>query len=245
MTDALRRDRMEAFAVVGVEDSKLRLAEAYRLLQDRCKDRREIARRRVDHLQHLGGRGLLLQRLALLVDQPRVLHRDHRLRREVLQQGNLLVGEAADFLAIERDEADRQAASLRAAHGGACGRLPDRPWRGTPGMSAQVPHRLVASDGLDRLPRQQCPRISAVPAIGAVRALREIFGERRGNAAACQPIEYARHQTSAAPERRTAQPHRLLQHRIEHRRQIAGRGVDDLQHLGRRGLLLQRLALSR
>ena len=33
----------------------------------------------------------------------------------------------------------------------------------------------------------------------------------------------------------------LLQHRVEHRREVAGRGIDDLQHLGGRGLLLQRL----
>ena len=38
-------------------------------------------------------------------------------------------------------------------------------------------------------------------------------------------------------------PVRLLQDHLEHRRQIAGRGVDDLQHLGRRCLLLQRLPL--
>ena len=34
------------------------------------------------------------------VDQPRVLHRDDRLRREVLQQRDLLVGERADFLSV-------------------------------------------------------------------------------------------------------------------------------------------------
>ena len=43
--------------------------------------------------KHLGGRGLLLQRLALFGHQPRVLHRDHRLRGEVLQQRDLPVGE--------------------------------------------------------------------------------------------------------------------------------------------------------
>ena len=51
--------------------------------------------------KHLGGRGLLLQGLARLVNQPRVLHRDDRLRREVLQQRDLLVGERPDFLAIK------------------------------------------------------------------------------------------------------------------------------------------------
>ena len=51
--------------------------------------------------KHLGGRGLLLQRLARLGDQPRVLHRDDRLRREILQQRDLLVGERPHLLAID------------------------------------------------------------------------------------------------------------------------------------------------
>jgi hypothetical protein len=36
-----------------------------------------------------------------------------------------------------------------------------------------------------------------------------------------------------------AQPQRLFQHRIEHRLQVAGRGIDDLQHLGGGSLLFQ------
>ena len=40
-----------------------------------------------------------------------------------------------------------------------------------------------------------------------------------------------------------AEAHRLFKHCLEHRRQIAGRGVDDLQYLRRRGLLLQCLTL--
>ena len=43
------------------------------------------------------------------------------------------------------------------------------------------------------------------------------------------------------PESGLAEAHRLFEHRVEHRREIAGRGIDDLQHLGGRGLLLQRL----
>ena len=39
-----------------------------------------------------------------------------------------------------------------------------------------------------------------------------------------------------------ANARRILQHRVEHRLQLAGRAGDDLQHLARRGLLLQRLA---
>ena len=41
-------------------------------------------------------------------------------------------------------------------------------------------------------------------------------------------------------ERSVAKAHSLFEHRVEHRREVAGRGVDDLQHLGGRGLLLQR-----
>ena len=41
------------------------------------------------------------------------------------------------------------------------------------------------------------------------------------------------------PEIGIAQPHRLFQHRIEHRGEVAGRGVDHLQYLGGRDLLLQ------
>ena len=43
-------------------------------------------------------------------------------------------------------------------------------------------------------------------------------------------------------ERRLAQAGRLFQHRVEHRAEVAGRGVDDLQYLGSCSLLLQRLA---
>jgi hypothetical protein len=38
-----------------------------------------------------------------------------------------------------------------------------------------------------------------------------------------------------------AQTGRILQHRVEHRRQVAGRAADDLQHFRGRRLLLQRL----
>jgi hypothetical protein len=46
----------------------------------------------------------------------------------------------------------------------------------------------------------------------------------------------------AQSKRRFAQTHRVVQNRVEHRREIAGRGIDDLQYLGGRSLLLQCLA---
>ena len=60
-----------------------------------------------DDLQHLRGRGLLLQRLGKLararlhlVEQPHILDRDHRLVGEGRDQLDLLVGERPTFCAI-------------------------------------------------------------------------------------------------------------------------------------------------
>ena len=44
-----------------------------------------------------------------------------------------------------------------------------------------------------------------------------------------------------AAKRGFAEVHRLFQHRIENRRDVAGLGIDDLQDFGGRGLPLQRL----
>ena len=96
-------DGAEALAVIGHRIAVSGLAERVRLFQHRIEHRREIAGRGIDDLQYLGGRGLLLQRLARLGDQPRILHRDDRLRREVLQQRDLLVGERPHFVAIGGD----------------------------------------------------------------------------------------------------------------------------------------------
>ena len=46
---------------------------------------------------------------------------------------------------------------------------------------------------------------------------------------------------SQLAELRAAQPHRLFEHRVENRGEVAGRGIDDLQYLGGRGLLSERL----
>src|SRR5690349_12298773 len=78
-------------------------AEGVRLIQDRVEHRREVSRRRIDDPEHLGGRRLLLQRLACLGDEPCVFHCDDRLSGEVLQKRNLLVGEGAYLPAIAGD----------------------------------------------------------------------------------------------------------------------------------------------
>src|SRR5215472_11009554 len=44
------------------------------------------------------------------------------------------------------------------------------------------------------------------------------------------------------PESGSAQSQGLFEHRVEHRSEVAGRRIDDLQYLGRGGLLLQSFA---
>ena len=89
----MTRDSAEVLAVVKKQASEFGPAEGVPLLQYRVEHRREIAGRRIDDLQHLGSGCLLLQRLARLGDEARILHRDRRLGGKVLQQCDLLVGE--------------------------------------------------------------------------------------------------------------------------------------------------------
>ncbi len=76
-----------------------RCAELRRGIDQRVEHRLQIERRAADDLQHVGGRGLLLQRLGQiararlhLVEQPRVLDRDHRLVGEGLHELDLAIG---------------------------------------------------------------------------------------------------------------------------------------------------------
>src|SRR4029077_16362083 len=64
---------------------------------------------RIDCLQDLRCCGLLLQRLAGLGDKASIFHWDPRLRREILQQRDLLVRKGPDFLAIGGNVAEERA----------------------------------------------------------------------------------------------------------------------------------------
>ena len=71
----------------------VRFAQPHRRLGKRIEHRLQIEGRAADDLEHVGGGGLLLQRLAQLVEQAGVLDGDDGLRGEVLDQLDLLVGE--------------------------------------------------------------------------------------------------------------------------------------------------------
>src|SRR5690242_11171342 len=93
--------RVEMLAFAEQQASNVSAAQDVRLLQYRIKYRDEIARRGVDDLQYLGGRGLLLQGLARLGQEPRIFHCDDRLRREVFEQRDLLFGKGPHLLAVD------------------------------------------------------------------------------------------------------------------------------------------------
>jgi hypothetical protein len=95
------------FAIVGQQDAVFDATEAVRLVQYRVEDGFKLAGRGVDDPQHLGRRGLLLQGLPRLRDEPRVFHRDHRLGGEVLQDLNLLLSKRFHPLAENRDRAKK------------------------------------------------------------------------------------------------------------------------------------------
>src|SRR5262249_20346075 len=90
----------ETFAVVGENLSTNGITQSQRLLQHHVEHRREVTGRGVDDAQHLGGRGLLLQRLTRLRDKPRVLHRDDGLVPEGLKKCDLLVRKYSLHLSV-------------------------------------------------------------------------------------------------------------------------------------------------
>src|SRR5207253_8033264 len=68
--------------------------------------RLKIEGRAADHLKHVGGGSLLLERFAQLGEQPRVLNGDDGLRGEVRHQLDLFIGKWQNALAVNRDCAD-------------------------------------------------------------------------------------------------------------------------------------------
>ena len=103
LRNAMSDNGSEVLAIIRKQAALRGTAEAMRLLQDRVEHRREIAGRRIDHLQYFGSRGLLLQGLARFCDQPRILHCNDRLGREVLDQCDLLVCKRPDLRACRDD----------------------------------------------------------------------------------------------------------------------------------------------
>ena len=77
--EVARGDGTEVFAIVKFQRALCAVAKLMRLFQDRLEHWLEITRRGVDDAENFGSRGLALQSLARLGQEPRILHRDDRL----------------------------------------------------------------------------------------------------------------------------------------------------------------------
>ena len=104
---AAHRRKREALAVIGAKMAKGRLTQPDGLAEHRLKYWPEIAGRGIDDAQHLGRRRLLLQSLARLGQEPRVLHRDDRLGGEIVQECDLFVAERPRLLSEDADHAEQ------------------------------------------------------------------------------------------------------------------------------------------
>src|SRR5262249_43605165 len=82
-----------------------------RLAQPRCgfdecfQHSLEIERRAAKNFEHVRGGGLLLERLAQLIEQASVLDGDDRLVGETLHELDVLVGEGPHLLTVDADDA--------------------------------------------------------------------------------------------------------------------------------------------
>src|SRR5215472_13386268 len=90
----------------SIDGRHIRLAQPRRRLHQRIEHRLQIEGRSADHLEHVGGGGLLREGLPQLVEQPGVLYGDDGLVGEILDQLDLLVGERTDLLAVDDEAAD-------------------------------------------------------------------------------------------------------------------------------------------
>src|SRR3984893_14508717 len=209
---------------------------------DQCiQHRLQIECRAADDLEHIARRGLVFERffeiaraLAQFVEQPCILHCDDRLRREALQERDLLVGERTDFRATCHDIAEEhvilaQRYEQTGAH--------------APKLECTLYDRIVElrriyhyCEGrtLDQLAHRMLRiRLKRTP-YEICKGLRHSAHSHRSEGLS---ISYMQ-----AAVRGAAEAARLLQDRVEYRREVTGGRVDDPQPLGGRGLLLQCLA---
>ncbi len=124
----VRRGGAEALPVEEEQHRDLRLAKPGDALEYRPIDGLEVARGTADDAKHLRGRGLPLQRLLGLVEQPHVLDRDHGLVGEGLEQVDLALWRLAGLRPVDADDAHRHAVlqHRRADHAPPAAGLGDR-----------------------------------------------------------------------------------------------------------------------
>jgi hypothetical protein len=239
-------DGAERAVLVERQHAEIGGAKLGRLRQDGPENGIELPRRARYDAQHLRRRRLLLKRLGeiiralvQLVEQPRVLDGDDGLAGEARDQRDLLVGKRAHLLTVQGEHAD-QLVLLEHRHeedGAHSSQLDagDHCRQTLPGVAlfrcriGEVNHRLAryhAAHGRFRFRTEW-----RLPA-GFGERCRSVMRGGQGQSVTVPAVDVA--------ELGVANPRCLLQHGGKHRLEVAGRAADDLKHLGRGGLLLQR-----
>ena len=93
---AVMRSDLEGVTLAQQNNRIVGLAEPRHRFCQRVENGLKIERRAADDLEHVGGRGLLLQRLAQLIEQARIFDRNHGLIGERGDQRNVTVIERPD-----------------------------------------------------------------------------------------------------------------------------------------------------
>ena len=210
---------------------------------ERIHDSFEIERRPADDLQHVGGRGLLLQRFREiagarlhLVEQPHILDRDHRLVGEGLQQLHVMRDKRSRLDPRRADHADGFviAHQGREQHAAKTARSCEIPEHGrSAGLSLGVGdlRRLTIADQFEDREFGERAR---------EHTLQQFIGRRIGRRERLQvhqAVDEAKHRGGKAAK----QPVGAGGNRFEHRLHIVRRTGDDLEDVGGGGLPLQRL----
>ena len=212
------------------------VAKPRRRFDQRVEHGLQIEGRAADHLEHVGGGGLLLQRLAQLVEQARVLDGDDGLVGEVLTSSICLSVNGSHYGPTQQEAADGPlVADERNAHGGTVAELLRE-------IAAQW--KLIAAGGkighMDHLLIQDGPPGHPAAPERSHRARAHRTGAVMRYSA--QIIALAQEDDGVVS---VAQASRRLGKRLEHGLQIERRAADDLEHVGGGGLLLQLIRAAR
>src|SRR5260370_20786201 len=229
----MRREGMQTLDGVELQAPMSGAAKGVCLFEHRVEDWGEVAGRGVDDLQYLGGCGLLIQCFARLSDEPRVLHRDDGLRREIFDERDFFFGKRPHFLA-GGDDLPEQDIILAERHIKNC---PDaaefdaafaRHWTVDLGEIDAVDDAFSVDDALAR---------HVGWAVAEAQLLHHCVREApHRDAAGLLAVPELQAATGGA-----AQRVRLFYDRLEYWDEVTGRAVDDPQYLGRGRLLLQSL----
>src|SRR5215471_19288611 len=225
---AARRYGPELASVCELQSAEIDPAQPVCFLQYCLEYRREVAGRGIDDLQYFGGRSLLLQCLACLGQQPRVLHCDDRLCGEVLQQRDLLVGEGPHLLAVSA-EVPQQDALLTHRYrqiGAATGNLDG-------GAINRVNRLILRPCKLSYVGYMN--DLAARQPLASWTSRWQAFARERGVffrvSAGCDSWHTLAIIKTERAECGPAQCVCFFQYRFEHRHEVARRVVDDLQDL--------------